>query len=114
MRAALVALLIAAVVLVPPLTVEAALLTPELLDVIATGTCPAGPPDVSPYPCTPLEYMARFFFSPFALPAHIILWGGWFAVCGSGAIWFFVIREAVTRLSSAAAGGPRRGRRPSP
>jgi hypothetical protein len=87
MRHPLVPIAIAVAVVAPPLTVAAA------------GTCPAGPPDVSPYPCMPWEFLVRALFSPFALPFHVLLWGGWLALCASGAIWFGVARAVVIRLA---------------
>ncbi len=99
MRHPLVPIAIAVAVVAPPLAVEAALIGPDLLTVAAAGTCPAGPPDVSPYPCMPWEFLVRALFSPFALPFHVLLWGGWLALCASGAIWFGVVRAVVIRLA---------------
>lgn len=39
------------------------------------GTCP-GIMDIPAYPCTPGEYLQRILFSPFALPAHVLVIGG--------------------------------------
>lgn len=39
------------------------------------GTCPGGPPDVTPYACSVAEFAGRLLFGPFSLPAHLILLG---------------------------------------
>lgn len=81
-----------ALYIVPWVVMEAALIGPDLVDVLLTGTCPAGPPDVSPYPCSPWEYLLRMFLGPFALIAQIMLAGAWTLVYGAGlftvgAVW---------------------------
>lgn len=43
------------------------------IDVLSTGVCPGGPPDVEPYPCGIFEFLLRMFFSPFALPGQVII-----------------------------------------
>jgi hypothetical protein len=74
----------AALYIVPWVIAESLLIGPDLLTVLATGTCPAGPPDVSPYPCTPWEYLLRMFLGPFSLIGQALLAGTWTMIYGAG------------------------------
>lgn len=50
-----------------------ALLWSDALAVIQTGMCPAAPTDIPPYPCNIFEFLARMFFSPFAIAGQIVI-----------------------------------------
>ncbi|MCA9980844.1 MAG: hypothetical protein KDD89_08425 [Anaerolineales bacterium] len=73
----------------PPFLLSAALIYPDWQAVRATGMCPAAPPDIPPYPCTPNEFLTRMVAGPFAVMGFMILclswgvmWGGFTAVVG--------------------------------
>ena len=56
--------------------------------VVATGVCPAAPPDIPAYPCSPQEYILRMTVGPWALPGHILIWCTWAALVGMA--WLLV------------------------
>ncbi len=58
------------------------------------GTCPAGPPDVSPYACSVADLAARLLFGPFALPGHLLL----LAIFVLGAVSSWVTSEVAMAL----------------
>lgn len=62
----------------PPLLMSATWILPGAIAVMQTGTCPAAPPDIPPYPCSLGEYLARMTFGAWALMAHLLTWMGWF------------------------------------
>jgi hypothetical protein len=68
----------------PPLLYSGALIYPDWQTVRATGMCPAAPPDIPPYPCTPTEFLSRMVAGPFALMGQMVLCVGW------GVVWSMV------------------------
>jgi len=56
--------------------------------VLATGMCPAAPPDIPAYACSAPDYLLRMAFGPWAMAGHIFIWCvsgvlvtlGWLAV----------------------------------
>ena len=62
------------------------------------GICP-GIMDIPSYPCSMWEYIGRHTISPFALPVHLVICGGWFGLSLVlmilvFAIWWLVGRSA--------------------
>lgn len=83
----------------PPLAVSLASILPGLAAVLQTGMCPAAPPDISAYPCTAYEYLARMTVGPWALFGHLTLAGAW-TVCLSGAIALAAVWRVARRSSN--------------
>lgn len=73
-------LVFAVLALVMPVLLWLAFNLGGLLDVLRTGQCPPAPPDIPAYACTPVEYLARMLFGPFALIGNLTL------CCGSWAL----------------------------
>lgn len=71
-------LLLAASFLVP-LLISAGTVAAGVPEVVATGMCPAAPPDVPAYSCTVLDYVMRMTVGPWALMGHFAVWSVW---CG--------------------------------
>lgn len=86
MRTLLLSMSLLAVWLLPPLLVEAAVIGPELAEVVATGMCPPAPTDIPAAPCTPGEYLQRVLFGVWSLPFHVLVWGGWTVLLGTCAV----------------------------
>ncbi|MBN1305359.1 MAG: hypothetical protein JXA13_13055 [Anaerolineales bacterium] len=58
------------------------------------GMCP-GMMDVPAYPCSVWELIARNTLSPFSLPVHVCLCGGWFVLVGIGVgVYLLVISSS--------------------
>ncbi|HLE23619.1 MAG TPA: hypothetical protein VI701_04855, partial [Anaerolineales bacterium] len=56
--------------------------------VVATGVCPAAPPDIPAYPCSPQGFLLRMTLGPGALAGHLIIGCAWLGLTGT--IWLVV------------------------
>ncbi|MEM9449576.1 MAG: hypothetical protein AAGA75_13700 [Cyanobacteria bacterium P01_E01_bin.6] len=65
---------------IPLLLVVGVTIAGGIVDVVATGQCPAAPPDITPYSCSVGDYLARMLFGFWALMGIMILGIGWLIV----------------------------------
>lgn len=72
-----------------------------LPEVVETGMCPAAPPDIPAYACTPGEYILRMTFGPWALIGHMMVWMAWCGIVFALGVILFAAQVLRTGLREA-------------